>query len=46
MLNVVMRYYNIPVQHWEFSRRRISDGEKERRIVGTNGTERAGLESS
>ena len=23
MLNVVMRYYNIPVQYWEFSRRRI-----------------------
>lgn len=30
MLNVVMRYYNIPVQHWEFSRRRKSDGEEER----------------
>lgn len=45
MLNVVMRYYDIPVQYWEFSRRRISDGEKER-IVGTNGTERAGLELS
>lgn len=30
MLNVVKRYYNIPVQHWEFSRSRISDGEGER----------------